>query len=167
MGEREAAELGRLEGRLMAEYGGSWGTDAVIRCIADAVGHFDKAPVRTYVMLLVERRATAQLRDQARRAAADPGDGQGPVLDMRHASGDPCGEAPGPPGIDGPNTRPRHAARHSRCWPRDDVQWGCPPRRYLITRFVDGLQSTAPDTGKRAAPLPMSIVRPQCPRPPR
>jgi hypothetical protein len=77
MGEREAAELGRLEGRLMAEYGASLGTDAVIRCIADAVGHFDEAPVRTYVMLLVERRATAQLRDQARRAAADPGDGQG------------------------------------------------------------------------------------------
>jgi len=52
------------------------GNDAVIRCIADAVGHFDEAPVRTYVMLLVERRATAQLRDdQARRAAADA-DGQ-------------------------------------------------------------------------------------------
>jgi hypothetical protein len=28
-GEREAAELGRLEGRLMAEYGASLGTDAV------------------------------------------------------------------------------------------------------------------------------------------
>ena len=41
-----------------------------------AVGHFNEAPVRTYVMLLVERRATAQLRDQARRAAADA-DGQG------------------------------------------------------------------------------------------
>jgi hypothetical protein len=45
--------------------------------MADAVGHFDEALIRTYVMLLVERRATAQLRDQARRAAADPGDGQG------------------------------------------------------------------------------------------
>jgi hypothetical protein len=46
-------------------------------CIADAVRYFHAAPVRTYVMLLVERRATAQLRDVARRAAADAGDGQG------------------------------------------------------------------------------------------
>jgi hypothetical protein len=76
MDEREAAELVKIEGRLMAEYGASLGIDAVIRSIADAVGHFDEAPVRTYVMLLVERRATAQLRDQARRAAADA-DGQG------------------------------------------------------------------------------------------
>ena len=76
MDEREAAELVKIEGRLMAEYGASLVIDAVIRCIADAVGHFDEAPVRAYVMLLVERRATAQLRDQARRAAADA-DGQG------------------------------------------------------------------------------------------
>ena len=76
MDEREAAELVKTEGRLIAEYGASLGTDAVIRCIADAVGYFNEAPVRTYMMLLVERRATAQLRDQARRAAADA-DGQG------------------------------------------------------------------------------------------
>ena len=60
--EREAAELVRIQGRLMAEYGPSLGPDAVIRCIADAVGYFGGAPVRTYVMLLVERRAAAQLR---------------------------------------------------------------------------------------------------------
>ena len=47
-----------------------------MRRLADAVSHFEGAPVRTYVMLLVERRATAQLRDQARRAAADAADGQ-------------------------------------------------------------------------------------------
>jgi hypothetical protein len=70
------AELVKTKGRLIAEYGASLGTDAVIRCIADGVGHFNEAPVRTYMMLLVERRATAQLRDQARRAAADA-DGQG------------------------------------------------------------------------------------------
>ena len=75
--EHEAAELGRLEGRLMAEYGPSLGPDVVMRCIAEAIDHFDEAPVRTYVMLLVERRAIAQLRHEARRTAADPGDGQG------------------------------------------------------------------------------------------
>ena len=77
MDERETADLVKLEGRLMAEYGPSLGTDAVIRCIAEAIDHFDEAPVRTYVMLLVERRAIAQLRHEARRTAPDPGDGQG------------------------------------------------------------------------------------------
>ena len=72
--QREAAELVSIEGRLMAKYGQSFGPDAVMGCIADAVRYFHTAPVRTYVMLLVERRATAQLRDVARRAAADPGD---------------------------------------------------------------------------------------------
>ena len=76
MDEREAAELVSIEGRLLAGYGPSLGPDAVMRCIADAVNHFNEAPVRTYVMLLVERRATAQLRDEARRAAADAADGQ-------------------------------------------------------------------------------------------
>ena len=60
----------------MADYGPSLGPDAVMRCIADAVDHFNEAPVRTYVMLLVERRATAQLRDEARRAVADAADRQ-------------------------------------------------------------------------------------------
>ena len=77
MDEREAAELGRLKGQLMAEYGLSLGPDVVMRCIAEATDHFDEAPVRTYVMLLVERRAIAQLRHEARRTAADPGDRQG------------------------------------------------------------------------------------------
>ena len=67
--EREAAELVRIEGRLIAEYGPSLGPEVVMRCISEAVDHFDEAPVRTYVMLLVERRATAQLRDEASRAA--------------------------------------------------------------------------------------------------
>ena len=76
MDECEAAELGRLKGQLMAEYGLSLGPDVVMRCIAEATDHFDEAPVRTYVMLLVERRAIAQLRHEARRTVADPGDGQ-------------------------------------------------------------------------------------------
>ena len=67
--EREAAELVRIEGRLIAEYGPSLGPEVVMRCISEAVDHFNEAPVRTYVMLLVERRATAQLRDEASRAA--------------------------------------------------------------------------------------------------
>lgn len=77
MDEREAAELGRIEGRLIAEYGPSLGPEVVIRCISEAIDHFDQAPVRTYVLLLVERRAITQLRHEARRTAADPGDGQG------------------------------------------------------------------------------------------
>ena len=68
--EREAAELVSIEGRLMAEYGSSLGPDAVMRCIADAVGYFDGAPVRSYVMLLVERWAAARLRE-TRRATLD------------------------------------------------------------------------------------------------
>ena len=68
--EREAAELVSIEGRLVAEYGRSLGPHVVMRCIADAIGHFDGAPVRTYVMLLVERRAAAQLREM-RRATRD------------------------------------------------------------------------------------------------
>jgi hypothetical protein len=75
MDEREAAELVSIEGRLMAEYGPSLGPEAVVRCIADAVNHFNEAPIRTYVLLLVERRASAQLRDEARRAHADAADG--------------------------------------------------------------------------------------------
>ena len=72
--EREAAELRSIEARLIAKYGPSLGPEAVMRCIADAMGHFDGARIRTYVMLLVERRATEQLRDEARRVAADAGD---------------------------------------------------------------------------------------------
>ena len=68
--EREAAELVSIEGRLMAEYGPSLGPDAVMRCIGDAIGHFDGAPVRTYVVLLVERWAAARLREM-RRATLD------------------------------------------------------------------------------------------------
>jgi hypothetical protein len=74
--ERDAAELVSIERRLLAEYGPALGPEAVMRCIADAVGHFDEAPVRTYVMLLVERRATAQLRDHARRATSDTAERQ-------------------------------------------------------------------------------------------
>jgi hypothetical protein len=77
MDEREAAELVSIEDRLMAEYGPSLGPEAVMRCIADAVNHFNEAPIRTYVMLLVERRATAQLHDETRRAADDAADRQG------------------------------------------------------------------------------------------
>ena len=68
--EREAADLVSIEGRLMAKYGQSLGPDAVMCCIADAVRYFDTAPVRTYVMLLVERRAASQLCDM-RRATLD------------------------------------------------------------------------------------------------
>ena len=68
--EREAADLVSIEGRLMAKYGQSLRPDAVRRCIADAVRYFDTAPIRTYVMLLVERRAAAQLRE-TRSAISD------------------------------------------------------------------------------------------------
>ena len=38
---------------------------AVMRCITDAVGHFDETLVGTYVMLVVERRATARPASEA------------------------------------------------------------------------------------------------------
>ena len=77
MDERAAAELVSVEGRLMAGYGPSLGPDAETRCIADAVNYFNERRYAPNVLLLVERRAIAQLRDEARRAAADTGDGQG------------------------------------------------------------------------------------------
>jgi Protein of unknown function (DUF3562) len=66
MGRRETADRVRVERKLMAEFGQALGPETVMRSIADAVARFAGARVRTYVMLLVEREATEELRARAR-----------------------------------------------------------------------------------------------------
>jgi hypothetical protein len=58
----EASELHDLELRLLSAFGSSVGSDEVRRCLESAFGHYDSVPVRTYVMLLTERRAVRELR---------------------------------------------------------------------------------------------------------
>jgi hypothetical protein len=66
MSNQETAELVAIERRLIEEYGEAVGPDEVIRCLANAVAAFDNVPIRTYVVLFIERRAARDLR-----AAAD------------------------------------------------------------------------------------------------
>ena len=80
MDEREVVQLPWVERRLMDEFGPSLGPEAVVRCISDAVARVDEAPLRNYVMLLVERQATEELRHLARQAAAGVAGGQGRCL---------------------------------------------------------------------------------------
>ena len=89
MDEREAAELVSIEGRLMAEYGPSLGPDAVMRCIADAVDHFNDAPYApmSYCWSNAGRPrncATRRAEPVRMRGTVTPS-----VLGMRHAA-DPC-----------------------------------------------------------------------------
>jgi len=60
-----AAELLPVEHRLMEAYGNAVGPDEVARCLASAVAAFDGVKVRTYVVLLIERRAARDLRAAA------------------------------------------------------------------------------------------------------
>jgi hypothetical protein len=60
--DEETADLDDLELRLMRTFGSSVGSDEVRRCLESAFGHYDSVPVRTYVMLLTERRAARELR---------------------------------------------------------------------------------------------------------
>jgi len=62
MSNHEGAELVAVERRLMEEFGSVVGPDEVMRCFANAVAAFDGVTIRTYVVLLVERRAAQDLR---------------------------------------------------------------------------------------------------------
>jgi hypothetical protein len=62
MEAQETIELVAIEERLVAKYADRLGGDAVKRFLDDAVARFDDASVRTYVLLLIERRANAELR---------------------------------------------------------------------------------------------------------
>jgi len=62
MSNHEAAELVAVERRLMEDYGDIVGPDEVMRCFASAVAAFDDVSIRTYVALLIERRAARDLR---------------------------------------------------------------------------------------------------------
>lgn len=60
---REAEDLLDVETRLLRVFGATLGTDEVRRCVQSAYEHYDRVPVRTYVLLLTERRAARDLRD--------------------------------------------------------------------------------------------------------
>jgi hypothetical protein len=62
MSHQEAAELVAVERRLMEEYGEAVGPDEVMRAFARAVAAFNGVTIRTYVVLLIERRAARDLR---------------------------------------------------------------------------------------------------------
>ena len=58
----EERELGRLERRLVSEFGPRVGDEQVRRCLDTAVRAFDGARVRRFVPLLAERNVRARLR---------------------------------------------------------------------------------------------------------
>lgn len=58
----ESSELVAVERRLMEDYGAALGPDEVTRCFDAAVDAFADVSVRTYVVLLIERRAERDLR---------------------------------------------------------------------------------------------------------
>ena len=62
MSHQEAAELVAVERRLMEEYGEAVGPDEVMRAFERAVAAFNGVTIRTYVVLLIERRAARDLR---------------------------------------------------------------------------------------------------------
>lgn len=66
----EAADLERIEQGLAARFVPPLSPTDVRRCLDEAVALFEGAPIRTYVVLLVERIATDRLR--AAVAAAAP-----------------------------------------------------------------------------------------------
>lgn len=62
MDAQEAIELAEIEQRLLAEFGAVVGADEVEHRLTLAVERFEDASIRTHLMLLIERRATADLR---------------------------------------------------------------------------------------------------------
>ena len=71
MGCQELREMADVERRLIAEFSASLPAEEVQRCIVEVIARFDRAPVRNYMEVLVERIARDRLRiaaiDQARR----------------------------------------------------------------------------------------------------
>ena len=59
---REAEDIRDVEERLLRTFGATVGTDAVRRCVESAYAHYAHIHVRTYVVLLTERRAARDLR---------------------------------------------------------------------------------------------------------
>jgi hypothetical protein len=51
-----------LEARLIARFSPPLRPEAVQRCLGDVIAHFDTARVKTYLAVLIERRATDRLR---------------------------------------------------------------------------------------------------------
>ena len=59
---REAEDIRDVEERLLRTFGATVGTDTVRRCVESAYAHYAHIRVRTYVVLLTERRAARDLR---------------------------------------------------------------------------------------------------------
>jgi hypothetical protein len=63
MADSESAALAALEAKLMDQFGDAVGTAEVTRCLRDAIAHYEGVVLRSYVVLMIERRATNALRE--------------------------------------------------------------------------------------------------------
>jgi hypothetical protein len=74
---QEASDLHDVETRLLHTFGEAIGADEIRSCLESAYARYDGVSVRTYVVLLTERRAERELRaiqqvsDQSNEAAHD------------------------------------------------------------------------------------------------
>jgi hypothetical protein len=62
---REAKDLREVEARLSRAFAATVDADEVRRCVESAYAYYDRVRVRTYVVLLTERRAARDLRVDA------------------------------------------------------------------------------------------------------
>jgi hypothetical protein len=60
--DHEHAELDRVRRRLIARYSPSIPADVVARCVDEVVASFERARVRTFIAVLVERTSVERLR---------------------------------------------------------------------------------------------------------
>ena len=64
---RELSEIVDIERRLITEFGPTVPAHMIVAAIADAFAGFEGAPIRTFIPLLVERKARDQLRSEVVR----------------------------------------------------------------------------------------------------
>jgi hypothetical protein len=68
----ESLKLEHLEARLVATFCPSLRAEEVQSCLIDCVAGYESARVRAYLPVLIEREATARLRDLSRARLARP-----------------------------------------------------------------------------------------------
>ena len=71
MADSELVALAVLEAQLMDQFGDSVGVAEVTRCLRDAIAQYDGVVLRSYVLLLIERRATTDLQEIVDRRARE------------------------------------------------------------------------------------------------
>ena len=71
MADSELVALAALEAQLMDRFGDSVGVAEVTRCLRDAIAQYDGVALRSYVLLLIERRATTDLQEIVDRRARE------------------------------------------------------------------------------------------------